>query len=268
MRVAALYIYPYKGGPAAAVDRVETTPRGFAHDRRFMVTTPSGGFLTQRTHPALGRARAVVGENGLFLSAEDLGEVVVEWPTHASTIDVQVWSDAVAALRTSDAADDFFTALVGEPAQLVYMPEHAHRPVDGHADLPLSFADGYPYLIANTASLDDLNVRIPGDPVPMAAFRPNIVVEGAHAWAEDEWTSVAVGDAVLTCTTNCERCSVTTLDPSYPDRPRRDGEPLRTLAKFRRNARGKVDFARNAILDRAGTITVGDFVRSTQVGST
>ena len=43
------------------------------------------------------------------------------------------------------------------------------------------FADGFPLLVANQASLDDLNARLRAKgaaEVPMDRFRPNIVVQG------------------------------------------------------------------------------------------
>ena len=115
-------------------------------------------------------------------------------------------------------------------------------------------ADVYPILVTNTASLEDLGRRMQGAPPPMLAFRPNVVIDSDTPWAEDDWEVLRVGDAVLQCTTGCERCSVTTLDPAAPDRPRPDGEPLRTLAKFRRRD-GKVIFGRNAIVRSPGLVT-------------
>ena len=41
----------------------------------------------------------------------------------------------------------------------------------------VGFADGFPLLLATTASLADLNARLP-QTVPMDRFRPNVVVEG------------------------------------------------------------------------------------------
>lgn len=260
MKISALYIYPFKGGPAFPVNQWQAEERGLQHDRRFMVTNAAGKFLTQRSHPALGRCSIELTNRGLLVSADGIGSIVLRPPGTTDKVDVQVWSDTVHATRTAATSDDFFTELVGEPAMLVYMGDDAQRTVGSHPEHPLSFADGYPYLVANTASLDSLNKRIAGDPVPMLAFRPSIVVESTQPWAEDSWNVLDFGDAALECTTNCERCSVTTLDPTHPDRPRRDGEPLRTLAKFRRNASGKVDFARNAILARAGMLAVGDVV--------
>lgn len=47
------------------------------------------------------------------------------------------------------------------------------------------------------ASLESLNTQLVyrGDPeLPMNRFRPNLVVRGARAWAEDHWRGLAVGD--------------------------------------------------------------------------
>lgn len=259
MRIADLFVYPIKSGPGIRVEVAHAGERGLVHDRRFMVTAPGGKFMSQRSHPALGRCTLRVDADTLLLEAPGVGACACPLaPDAGPSVEVSVWSDTVAASRVSDELDAFFTALVGEPAQLVHMPEQTRRPVEGFDELAVSFADGYPILVANTASLVDLNTRIEGSPVPMLAFRPNIVVEADRAWAEDDWSMLRSGATTLECSTGCERCSITTLDPARPDRPRADGEPLRTLAKFRRDASGKVIFGRNLVVRDAGSLRVGE----------
>ena len=87
----------------------------------------------------------------------------------------------------------------------------------------------------------------------MHAFRPNIVLKSDQAWAEDEWKTLQIGDAIFDIVSPCERCKITTLEPEDPRIVRRDGEPLRTLASFRRHA-GGVIFAVNAICRTPGSI--------------
>ncbi|MGH1341252.1 MAG: MOSC domain-containing protein [Nannocystales bacterium] len=262
MRISRLFIYPIKSGPGIPVEVAVAQERGLANDRRFMVTSASGKFLSQRSHPALGRCAVRIDGDQLRLEAEGVGSCSVPLaPTQGSQVEVSVWSDTMTALRVCEQLDAFFTALVGEPAQLVYMPEQTRRPVGGVEGLAVSFADGYPILVANTASLLDLQERIEGSPIPMLAFRPNVVVEAEQAWAEDEWALLRSGETVLECTTGCERCSMTLLDPERPDRPRADGEPLRTLATFRRDASGKVIFGRNVVVREPGMLRVGDTLR-------
>ena len=255
MRLVQLYIYPIKSGPAVQVGHAHVLERGLAHDRRFMVTDADGKFVTQRTHPALGRVGLRIEGHTLHLDAEGIGSSAVPLsPPGGASMDVRVWSDTVRAHAVSAEADALFSAVVGAPSRLVYMPDASRRPVEGFDAHAVSFADGYPILVTNTASLEDLGRRMQGAPPPMLAFRPNVVIDSDTPWAEDDWEVLRVGDAVLQCTTGCERCSVTTLDPAAPDRPRPDGEPLRTLAKFRHRD-GKVIFGRNAIVRSPGLVT-------------
>lgn len=255
MKVSALYIYPFKSGPAVAVQHARTTPTGFAHDRRFMVTDTDGVFITQRENPRLGQCRARFDGETFTLDAA-FGSIALlagERPA-----DVRVWDDAVEATRCGAHVEAWFAELLQQPVWVVQMSPRTERASDGHPDDPLNFADAFPYNFATTASLDALNARIAGDDVPIAAFRPNIVIDGSQPWAEDNWQRVRAGGATFECTTNCARCAIPMLDPQHPARPRRDGEPLRSLAKFRKNAQGKVDFARYAIAREHGVVSTGD----------
>lgn len=224
-----------------------------------MVTDADGRFLSQRTHAALGRYRLDIEGEMLVLQAEGApGCRVPLRPEGEADARVEIWGDPVEARSVSEAADAFFSSLLGVPAHLVYMPEQSRRPVPGYDGMAVSFADAYPILVTTTASLEDLNGRIEGPPLPMLAFRPNVVVETQTPWAEDTWERVSGSHVVFECTTTCERCRIATLDPAAPDRPRPDGEPLRTLATFRRNEDGKVTFGRNAVVRSAGDLRLGE----------
>jgi hypothetical protein len=89
----------------------------------------------------------------------------------------------------------------------------------------------------------------------MIRFRPNLVVSGGPAWAEDDWRRVRIGDAVFRMAKRCARCVFTTVDP---DTAQRGKEPLRTLARHRRWD-GKTWFGVNLIPDNPDvTVRVGD----------
>jgi uncharacterized protein YcbX len=138
------------------------------------------------------------------------------------------------------------------------MPDDVERAVDPKYGLEgdvVSFADGYPLLIAAASSLDDLNGRL-AEPVPMNRFRPNVVVSGTAPWAEDGWRRLAIGNVVLRIPKPCARCTVTTIDQRTAER---GVEPLRTLATFR--SRGNdVLFGQNCIPESPGSVSVGDAV--------
>ncbi len=85
-------------------------------------------------------------------------------------------------------------------------------------------------------------------------FRPNLVVAGAPAWAEDGWRVVRIGTARFRAVKACNRCVFTTIDP---DTGSKGKEPLTTLARHRRWD-GKTWFAINLIPDSPGaTLHVG-----------
>ncbi len=89
----------------------------------------------------------------------------------------------------------------------------------------------------------------------MTRFRPNVVVSGVQAWAEDDWRRIRIGDAAFRAVKGCARCVLTTIDP---DTGVREKEPIASLARIRRWD-GKTWFGINLIPDTAGvTIRVGD----------
>jgi len=91
----------------------------------------------------------------------------------------------------------------------------------------------------------------------MDRFRPNIVIEGAEPFAEDDWKEIRIGDVVFELDSGCPRCTITTVNQKTADR---GIEPLKTLAKFRKTEDNKVMFGQNAIHRNSGAIKVGDEV--------
>jgi uncharacterized protein YcbX len=108
------------------------------------------------------------------------------------------------------------------------------------------FSDGFPWLLASEASLEELNTRLQRK-LPMNRFRPNIVVSGLPPFGEDQLQDLTAGAVRLRRAKGCTRCVVTTTDQATGTR---DGnEPLQALAKFRfdRELKGVV-FGQNLIL--------------------
>ena len=160
------------------------------------------------------------------------------------------------AVDQGDAVADFLTRSIGKSTRLVFMGDDCHRDVnpevaEGHE---VSFADGYPYLIASTSSLNELNKRL-SEPIPMSRFRPNIVVEGLFPWTEDlNGTRLTLSSGhVFQIVKPCDRCKVTTIDQDTGVM-QANQEPLKTLRTFRR-IKDTVDvfFATNAILEKSSS---------------
>lgn len=256
--VSALYVYPVKSCRGIALDQAEVVRRGFARDRRWMVVDDDGHFLTQRETPALGQVRTTLEAGGIRLDYP--GKPALELPEEyerGQSLAVRVWSHSGIGVRHADGSDWLSRAL-GQRCSLVFMPERHQRAVNperARAGDIVSFADGYPFLLTSEASLEDLNARLPAR-ITMQRFRPNIVVSGAPAYAEDEWARVRIGEIDFRGAKRCDRCVVTTRDPETGEA---STEPLRTLATYRKWD-GAVWFGMNLIHDQPGWVKVGDSV--------
>lgn len=121
----------------------------------------------------------------------------------------------------------------------------------------MGFADGFPLLVVNQSSLDELNSRL-STPVDMRRFRPNIVVEGADDWAEDAWRRIRIGNSTLDIVKPCSRCVMTTVNPDTGTKDP-STQPLKTLAGYRQTPDGVI-FGQNAVHQGPGVISVGDKV--------
>ncbi len=219
--------------------------------------------LTQREEPRLTRCQPSYVDGDLVVSARGRPDLHV--PAKAGElVEVSVFGTPVRLSRAGAAADAWLSETLGREVHLMYLDDPTRRPVDpryGRPDDRVSLADGYPVLLANPASLAVLNDWIAEGgsdegPLPMTRFRPNVVVDGVPAWAEDGWVGrrLRIGAVTFRVPKPCDRCVVTTTDQETGERGR---EPLRTLGRYRKVGQALL-FAMNLIPDRTGEIRVGD----------
>ncbi|HET6639079.1 MAG TPA: MOSC N-terminal beta barrel domain-containing protein [Gemmatimonadota bacterium] len=256
IRVADLFVYPVKSCGGIAVPSAGVDAFGFRNDRRWMVVDETGRFLSQRTVPLLATIRAAVADGQLLLRSEGWESLAVDAFPESPDVRVTVWRDTVDARPVGDEADAWLRSVLGRPARLVWMPDSTIRAPkrDPAGSSPrISFADAYSFLVVSRESLAALNARL-ADPLPMNRFRPNIVVEGVEAFAEDGWRVIRIGEIELDAAGPCARCATTTTDQ---ETGARGVEPLKTLATFRREE-NEVMFGQNANHRGTGTIRRGD----------
>lgn len=260
--LTALHVYPVKSLAGIALQEAEVTPRGLRHDRRFMVVSPSGDFFTQRDIPRMATVWTEIEGGTLRLAAPDVGEVEVEAePKAGDAMRVLVWNSTCDAIAPSPEADTWLTGYLGAPCRLAYMPDSSERKTNARfgGDHIVSFADGYPFLITNEASLADLNGRL-SRPVPMNRFRPNLTLSGATAFAEDGWGDFSVGGSRFRMAKPCGRCQVTTTDQTTGEVT--GPEPLSVLTDYRDSKEFGARFGMNAVALSGGTLRVGDAIQA------
>jgi uncharacterized protein len=256
IRITALNVYPIKGCRGIAVESARVAATGFEHDREWLITRPDGRFMTQREEPRLALIETALtdgqlpGEETLRLRIPDGAELTVSSAASGREVEVTVWKDRCAAFDAGDRAAEFLTAYLGSPVRLVRFDARRKRPSNPDwtpgVEALNQFSDGFPWLLASEASLEDLNSRLQRQ-LPMNRFRPNIVVSGLPPFGEDRLHDITAGPVRLRRAKPCTRCIVTTTDQATG---KRDGtEPLQTLRQFRldRELKGVV-FGQNMIL--------------------
>ncbi|VEA72925.1 Uncharacterized Fe-S protein [Serratia rubidaea] len=107
-----------------------------------------------------------------------------------------MWGNHFTARVAPAAINQWLSGYFQRDVQLRWLGSALSRRVKKHPEVPLSFADGYPFLLINEASFRDLQQRCPAG-VKLEQFRPNLVVTGAAPWAEDGWQVIRVGEVMF-----------------------------------------------------------------------
>jgi uncharacterized protein YcbX len=255
--VSNLTYYPIKACRGFDLNETRVERMGLANDRRMMVVTPEGEFLTQREHPKLALVTPTLSGGSVTLSAPSFEPLKIEVRKSGAETSVNIWKNKdVHAIDQGDAAAHWLSSWLGTTVRLVHVDERFKRRLN--PDYAVSdedhtgFADGYPILIISEESLADLNSRLEVS-LPMNRFRPNLVVKGCEPFAEDTWKRILIGGIEMALVKPCPRCVVTTIDK---ETLKKSKEPLKTLGKYRTREGGAM-FGMNVIPLGEGEIRVG-----------
>ena len=240
-RIASLTTHPIKSCAGVALARARVGEAGIEHDRLWMVVDDHGKFLTQREAPRMALVQTGIRLNELRIRAP--GMLGIDLPIDVEEDEpdvvrkVSVWNDVVDAVDEGDYVGAWFTGFLGRTARLVKFHPQSRRLVNrrrtGGVEISHRFADSAPLLVTSEASLDDLNLRLAGSgasPVPMNRFRPNVVLTGVDAYAEDRMDTLTVGPVVLKALKPCVRCEIPCTDQATGEV---GTEPMATLSSYR-----------------------------------
>jgi uncharacterized protein YcbX len=257
--ISELISYPVKGCAGVPLGEATLTEAGLAHDRAFMVVDRDGRFRSQRRDPRLALIRPAIDPGGehLVLRAPGLDDLDIAVDRDSPGGKVELFGTLYGGVDQGDEAAAWLSSVLGAASRLVRVPPDHDRTTGGRVPGTSGYADSSPVHALSRATLDELNRRVPGPPVPMSRFRPNIVIDGwDEPHLEDRADRVVAGDAELGYARLAIRCAVTLVDQR---RGVRSGpEPLRTLATYRRAAAGGVAFGAKFSVLRPGRLAVGD----------
>ena len=273
MIVSELCVYPLKSCQGISIKQAEVRSQGFLGDRNMMLVSSKGKFLTQRQYPQLAKVQVKIVEQNIILRVEDesLPPLTFTPNLTGAIIEVEIWRDRLMAIDQGDEVAQWFHRLLNldltKACRLVRQsPKHIRlldKKYPNDNDQPISFADNYPIMLTNTASLEELNQRIveihqqQKQAIPMNRFRPNIVVDTTEPFIEDNWSLIQIGDIRFTVKKPSSRCIITTIDQKQGTKNQLK-EPLNTLGTFRQLSEQGVMFGENMIPQNEGIIQVGD----------
>jgi uncharacterized protein len=250
MKIRSLFYYPIKSCAALETDRLRLETEGPLWDREWMIVDAQGMFVTQREIPTLALVRPRLEKDKLLLSGPG-GELTLPLSNEGkASRQVVVWGDTVKAWDEGPAASRWLTDAFGKQLFLVRIA--GKRQAGRDKSRSVRFPDAYPLHLCSIESLADLNSRLT-QPVEMTRFRPNLVIEGAPAFAEDGWAGIRIGEWEFPIGAACKRCSVTMVDPETGERGL---EPMRTLSGFRKKDK-KVEFGQYLLSVDGAELQVG-----------
>ena len=258
--LAALALHPVKSCAGIDLHEALLAETGLEFDRAWMVVDEHGEMLTQRELPRLALVQPTLRHSDLVLRAPGMLALHLRLDTVEAATRVRVWDDVVKAYDMGALAAQWFSDFLGTKLRLVRFDPEEKRLSDpawtGDVKAENQFADGFPLLVASTASLAELNGRLAAQgvaPVSMQRFRPNLVLHGLQPWDEDHIDTIDIATAEGTVTLRlvkpCTRCSIPNIDPTNAEP---GSEPGRTLAGYRSDPRlnGAITFGMNAVIVR------------------
>ncbi len=238
--IEQITVYPVKSLRGIDVQQWPITPQGLQYDRHWMLVMPNGRFVSQRQLPPMALINTAIAQESLILSAEGHGEVALPLigSNQGNVFQGTVWRDQCDVIEASVEASAWLNEVLkpAKPLRLVSMADDFIRPQSqpqrfGEQTFT-AFADAAPFLVANSASLDELNKRLEqqsSNAVDMRRFRPNLVISGLPEFEEHKVQGLLHSDGLtLNLCDHCERCIMTTIDP---DSGQKDPtmEPYKTL---------------------------------------
>lgn len=256
-KISSCWIYPIKSCAGTEVSELELRNVGPKGDREWMLIDSTGKFVTQRTEPRLALVRPTLTQESLTISRDGCDSISIDLSVVGPEIGASIWKDRVVTEEPSTQASQWFTEFLGQPVKLVKMGKNYSRPLQSKYNIPNgenSLSDGFPLLIANQTSLNELNKNLQ-TPISMNHFRANLVVETTTPFEEDHWKVISTKDVELKVTKPCTRCVMICNDPEKGER--KDTTVLKTLGRIHK-VDGKIIFGQNLAPLSLGTLQKND----------
>jgi uncharacterized protein YcbX len=241
--VSEITIYPIKSCGGIAIQSAEFDDYGIKTDRMFMIVDENSIPITQRDVPELALVKTELERNSVRVLYRDSSILIPISDNKPHELYTSVWESAPLSVADVGAqTDEFFADIINRKCRLVRRSQSYNRLVASGiftGQHRVAFVDSHPILIVSRNSVRELNKRL-DEPILPDRFRPNIIIDGDCApFDEDSWSIFQIDNQFFDFGKRCARCTVTTINQQTAQKSK---EPLRELANFRRDERGKVCF--------------------------
>lgn len=254
--VKELYIYPIKSLAGIAIQSNKAEEMGFENDRRWMLLDEENHFITQRNHPNLSQFYPKIKEGKIEITHNDSTHEFLINETLEEPIFSNVWGDETKVVEVNKESSKWFTQVLGFRCKLVKIVnkgDRKHSSTKLNTALNVSLADGYPYLLIGSESLNFLNEKLE-EKITITRFRPNIVISSVIAHEEDFFDTFQIGNVKFQNAKPCGRCVMVNNNPMTGIMLK---EPLKTLNRYRK-VDNSILFGTNVMCLNEGIIKVGD----------
>jgi uncharacterized protein YcbX len=256
--VKEIYIYPIKSLAGISCQNAKAEEMGFENDRRWMLIDADNQMITQREHRIMSQFYPQISEGKISISFKDHKHEFSISESLDNPIHLNVWDDQSEVVEVNQTTSKWFSEQLGFECKLVKIIKNGDRKHESSRlkeTFNVSLADGYPYLLIGTESLDFLNDKL-AEKITIKRFRPNIVISTQKEHEEDDLDTFKIGEVQFKNVKPCGRCIMVNNDPSNG---RLKKEPLKTLSKYR-TVNNSVLFGTNIVSLNSGVINVGDAV--------
>nr|A8X493.3 RecName: Full=Molybdenum cofactor sulfurase; Short=MCS; Short=MOS; Short=MoCo sulfurase; AltName: Full=Molybdenum cofactor sulfurtransferase [Caenorhabditis briggsae] len=205
--VVNLFSFPIKSVGSVAKSRYELTPRGFKHDREFLVVKDDVT-LNLKMHPELCRLTAtIVNDEELHIQTFDQNDnLVIPMSLSLKENDAKVvCKKTIATFDCGDKVGQWLeNALDMTNCRLLRVAGESKK----------NFVNDSPFLLINEASVYMLARHIDMDVQDiLTRFRSNIVVRGLPPFIEDTAKRLSIENLEFEVVDKCTRCEMICVDP-------------------------------------------------------
>lgn len=256
--VKELYIYPIKSLAGIPVQCAKAEEMGFENDRRWMLIDEENQFITQREYPKLSQFYPKIKEDKIEISHHDSTHEFLIDESLKEPVFSKVWDDESKVVEVNKATSKWFSEALGFTCKLVKIinkGDRKHTSSRLNQTLNVSLADGYPYLLIGSESLDFLNEKL-DEKITVSRFRPNIVISSQLPHEEDFFGNFEIGNVKFQNAKPSGRCVMINNNPKTGIVQK---EPLKTLSTYR-TSNNNVFFGTNIFCMNEGIIAVGDWL--------